>query len=239
MISHIRDSVCQSALNGQPLGNVFIVSEDKPVGFATVTPASGDIVWGNAIPVMWESTDTIIRSLFGYVPVTTAPAPAPRTTTASPAATSAAPNPAQTSSTKGPQDSGPQGPQNPASTSNGNSLSRGVPGNTQSSAQLSDVSSGATAATTASAKWNGSGPILTGPCGSPSWTAVDLSTADSFIALVGCGYDRTACCPFSVPPRTASLAGAAAPFPTQQDGVAHLSKCPDDYQTISDGCCPS
>ena len=83
-----------------------------------------------------------------------------------------------------------------------------------------------------------SSSILIGGCSAPSWTLVDVSTAASVINLIGCGWDRTACCPFAVAAPTDS---PVPPFPTPQGGSGDFlpSQCPADYQAISSGCCPS
>jgi|SRR6266480_3081293 len=57
----------------------------------TVPPASSDIVWGNGIPVLWQSTDTVILNLFGLTSTVNSPtlitsptdSPSPATTSSS------------------------------------------------------------------------------------------------------------------------------------------------------------
>jgi len=65
-------SVCQSTADGVPLSDVAVITANTPFDpsdpLTTVTPSSGDIVWGNGIPVLWQSTDTVILNLFGLTP---------------------------------------------------------------------------------------------------------------------------------------------------------------------------
>lgn len=180
-----ESSVCKSMLGGQPLSNVHMLSDPTLLpGLRTITPASGDNVWGNGIPVMWESTDTDVLSLFGYQVggATTLSDPTLAATNSNePAMSTSAPDPGRT--TRSPS----------------------------------------------------SRFLLTGSCSLPSWTLVDLSTAASVIALIGCGWDRTECCPFAAGARTDS---ATPPFPTPRDGPVALIQCPKNYQPESSGCCP-
>ena len=96
---------------------------------------------------------------------------------------------------------------------------------------------GAETTTGALSSSDSSRSILIGGCSTPSWTLVDISTAASVINLIGCGWDRTACCPYAVAAPTGS---PVSPFPTPQGGAGDfpLTQCPADYQAISNGCCP-
>ena len=173
-------------LGSRPLSNVRMLSDSTLLpGLRTITPASGDNVWGNGIPVMWESTDTDVLSLFGY----------------------------QVGGATALSD-----PTLAATTSNEPTMSTSAPDLEKTTSSPS------------------SRFLLTGSCSSPSWTLVDLSTAASVIALIGCGWDRTECCPFAAGARTGS---ARLPFPTPRDGSVVLTQCPKDYQPVSSGCCPS
>ncbi|ORY02729.1 hypothetical protein BCR34DRAFT_605462 [Clohesyomyces aquaticus] len=107
-------------------------------------------------------------------------------------------------------------------------------------------------------KWTGSGNLLQGYCATPEFSLLDGPTA-YWAPIVGCVGDKPDCCPFDVPPST--IAGATGPvtivitipasqssnIPTGSGGFpiplqpaqATLDRCPDDYHSIGDGCCPS
>ena len=80
------------------------------------------------------------------------------------------------------------------------------------------------------AKWTGSGKLLQGYCAQPDYTLLDGPTA-YWAPVLGCIGDKSDCCPFEVATQTTK-----GQFPSAQ---AVLDRCPDDYQSISNGCCPS
>ena len=103
----------------------------------------------------------------------------------------------------------------------------------------------------------------------PLFTLIPGPTLDLYIGVVGCVDGKDDCCPFSVastPTPTTSTAtvtsqlistvtvsfggasGTQIPASTTSSQAfplavntnqATLTRCPDDYQTVSDGCCPS
>lgn len=82
------------------------------------------------------------------------------------------------------------------------------------------------------AAWTGSGNLLNGYCTTPDYILLTGPTV-YWAPFVGCDQNKPDCCPFPV-------VTAAANYPVPQStGQATLSHCPDDYQTVSNGCCPS
>lgn len=112
-------------------------------------------------------------------------------------------------------------------------------------------------------KYTGSGSLLQGYCVTPDYILLDGPTA-YWAPVVGCVNDKTDCCPYSVAQPTAIASTAtitvistitvnvgpggatqsansglpAYPVPVSSD-QATLAHCPDDYETVSGGCCPS
>ncbi|KAF2792591.1 hypothetical protein K505DRAFT_307414, partial [Melanomma pulvis-pyrius CBS 109.77] len=82
--------------------------------------------------------------------------------------------------------------------------------------------------------WTGSGKLLQGYCAQPDYTILDGPTA-YWAPVLGCVNDKSDCCPFNVPVQTSGGANIAG-FPS---AVASLDRCPDDYHSIGNGCCPS
>jgi hypothetical protein len=107
--------------------------------------------------------------------------------------------------------------------------------------------------------YTGSGDLLQGYCATPDYTLLDGPTA-YWAPVIGCGSDKTDCCPYytantatataitvtivstitvNVGPGGTTYSGVQTyPVPVSMD-VATLTRCPDDYQTVSGGCCPS
>jgi hypothetical protein len=111
--------------------------------------------------------------------------------------------------------------------------------------------------------YTGSGSLLQGYCATPDYILLDGPTA-YWAPVVGCVNDKTDCCPYPVAKATATPSPAtvtvvstitvnvgpggatqsanpglpAYPVPLSAD-QATLAHCPDDYQTVSGGCCPS
>ncbi|KAK3934443.1 hypothetical protein QBC46DRAFT_237021, partial [Diplogelasinospora grovesii] len=100
--------------------------------------------------------------------------------------------------------------------------------------------------------YSGAGQLLEGACTSTSYTLVDAGNLVYYAAVVGCGADRPQCCPWNVstttnaaaatgdPANRIGVAGGPGNFPVPASGVAALlSKCPDDYYSVSGQCCPN
>ena len=102
--------------------------------------------------------------------------------------------------------------------------------------------------------WNGIGPLLTGTCATPEFSLVyGPQTATLYnIGIVGCQGLQTDCCPFPMAPTVATtdvtttktVGGPSGSnrfiFPTAASpSQVTLSRCPEDYVTISSVCCPS
>jgi hypothetical protein len=80
--------------------------------------------------------------------------------------------------------------------------------------------------------WPGSGNLLVGYCTTPDYVLLTGPTP-YWAPFIGCDQNKPDCCPFAV-------VTAAANYPVPQStSQATLPHCPDDYQTVSDGCCPS
>ena len=107
--------------------------------------------------------------------------------------------------------------------------------------------------------FNGAGQLLQqGDCKSTSYTLVSAGDMVYYAAFIGCNADRPECCPWSVSVEGVGGAAAAAPtgpggsgregnriaggagnFPIPADGGGYLSRCPDDYYSVSGQCCPN
>ena len=115
--------------------------------------------------------------------------------------------------------------------------------------------------------WNGAGPLLVGYCATPEFSLVygPQTTAVYFIGVVGCVGEKPDCCPFQVSSTTSTvtetvtqtlgagltttvtqIAGAGPPVINQfplpaavSSSQITLSRCPEDYETVSSVCCPS
>ena len=113
--------------------------------------------------------------------------------------------------------------------------------------------------------YTGSGSLLQGYCNTPNYILLDGPTA-YWAPIVGCNDDKVGCCPYSVAKQTDTTAGIgttvtvvrtvtvdvgpgstiqsvytglnAYPVAISAD-QASLQRCPDDYQTVSGGCCPT
>lgn len=104
---------------------------------------------------------------------------------------------------------------------------------------------------------------MQGYCATPEYTILDGPTV-YWAPVVGCVGGKSDCCPFSVPASTVAptaagtvpatititilasaeasqqAVGASGGFPIAVDPAqATLDRCPDDYQSVGDGCCPS
>lgn len=67
----------------------------------------------------------------------------------------------------------------------------------------------------------GGAPLLTGTCSNPYFAIVTDTAGQAYeFPQVGCGPDRSTCCPFGY------------------GSNAKISRCPQDYFTTSGGCCP-
>jgi hypothetical protein len=111
--------------------------------------------------------------------------------------------------------------------------------------------------------WNGSGPLLVGYCTTPQYTLFDGATA-LWAPVIGCVDGKPDCCPYTVQTQTATVTDTVSTvtidigistqgsqssqgeqvgqlaFPTAENPAqATLPRCPEDYQSVSDGCCPS
>ncbi|KAF2191438.1 hypothetical protein K469DRAFT_746771 [Zopfia rhizophila CBS 207.26] len=111
-------------------------------------------------------------------------------------------------------------------------------------------------------KWSGSGNLLQGYCATPEYTILDGPTA-YWAPVIGCVGGKNDCCPFDVVPTsqgatatvtvpqtvtiqvpvsgaTLQPTGGSGGFPVAlSPAQATLDKCPDDYHSIGEGCCPS
>jgi hypothetical protein len=110
--------------------------------------------------------------------------------------------------------------------------------------------------------YNGQGDLLQGYCVTPDYVLLDGPTA-FWAPVVGCGGDKTDCCPYAaqaatgtslttitvvstvtvdVGPSDATDGPYAGPpaYPTPASAnQATLTHCPGDYVSVSGGCCPS
>lgn len=112
--------------------------------------------------------------------------------------------------------------------------------------------------------YTGSGQLLQGYCNTPNYILLDGPTA-YWAPIVGCNNDKDDCCPFSVAKQTDTAAatgttvtvvstvtvdvgpgGSVATYTglnaypiAVSANQATLQRCPNDYQTVSGGCCPS
>jgi hypothetical protein len=79
-------------------------------------------------------------------------------------------------------------------------------------------------------------PLLTGTCGTPTFTTVQTTIAGAFTAevfpFVGCLRERLSCCPFPGSPQ--GEPDVDLPVSSQA-----LTECPQDYSTVGSGCCPT
>ncbi|KAK0639748.1 hypothetical protein B0T16DRAFT_463392 [Cercophora newfieldiana] len=98
--------------------------------------------------------------------------------------------------------------------------------------------------------FTGSGKLLEqANCKSTSFSLVSADNIIMYAAFVGCMADRPECCPWSVsldgsstatPHEGNRVAGGPGRFPIPANGVqALLSRCPDDYYSVSGQCCPN
>ena len=105
--------------------------------------------------------------------------------------------------------------------------------------------------------WSGTGSLLVGYCAIPEYTLVNAGATVFWAPVVGCQSDKPDCCPSpstdSAVSTFTSFAASTAPTITINIGSSPtssglpgpggqsdaLNECPDDYQSISDGCCPS
>jgi hypothetical protein len=110
--------------------------------------------------------------------------------------------------------------------------------------------------------YTGSGSLLQGYCTIPNYIQLDGPTA-YWAPMVGCNTDKVDCCPYPVAKPTGTAAATeitvTVMYTVTVDGgpasvtqstytdlnaypvavsQASLQHCPDDYQTVSAGCCP-
>jgi hypothetical protein len=224
-------SVCTS-LAAPYLESVVAVDNWGDTVFTALSPNPGDVVYEDGIPVAWASTDIAVLEIFGLPTPTALP--------------SSTPVP-KTSGGGGSRQGGPtQTNASPWSTE-GIVSSSGAPVTIITLDPTPTAVVGATGAA-----WNGTGPLLTGTCSTEEWTLMDVSTAFLWAPVVGCVQDKPDCCPFSV----AAVAGGDAliqrrastthtgapsgPFPTASGAASaeQIGQCPQDYTSVSGGCCP-
>ncbi|KAH8732367.1 hypothetical protein GQ44DRAFT_179935 [Phaeosphaeriaceae sp. PMI808] len=183
-----------------------------------------------------KSSDLPSRSTVGPVPIVPAPAPGP--TSGKPEVKSDRPTTAQSTPTSIPE------------------LSLVTIEVVRSTAGATPVGTDVFTTSSASriplARWNGNGALLNGYCATPEYTIIDGPTA-YWAPVVGCVRSKADCCPFDLAAATATIAARQeAPvtatiaassgnggFPNAiSPAQATLSKCPSDYHSIGDGCCP-
>lgn len=112
-------------------------------------------------------------------------------------------------------------------------------------------------------QYTGSGDLLQQYCVTPEYVLLDGPTA-LWAPIVGCVGGKTDCCPYSVFEDTKTIAVSTVtaiytvtvdigpggttqggyagfqPYPTPiSANLSTLAHCPNDYQTVSGGCCPS
>lgn len=123
----------------------------------------------------------------------------------------------------------------------------------------SDVSATPSASHIPLARWDGNGALLNGYCAIPEYTIINGPTA-YWAPVVGCMRSKADCCPFDIAPSTFTIAARAAQMDSIASGAdattsasgsnggfpsalspaqAALSKCPSDYHSVVNGCCPS
>ncbi|KAF2033729.1 hypothetical protein EK21DRAFT_58378, partial [Setomelanomma holmii] len=90
-------------------------------------------------------------------------------------------------------------------------------------------------------RWNGNGPILNGYYATPEYAIIDGPTA-YWAPVIGCVRTKSDCCPYdiSAPTLAARAVDSNGGFPSAiVPAQAILSKCPNDYHSVGNGCCPS
>jgi hypothetical protein len=184
----------------------------------------------DGIPVAWQSTDLAVLEAFGI-------------STPSPSQTSSVASSTATDSSSAKQ------------TSSASKSKLGLASATETSTIVQTITTGAQTAaptiTAAPGAWS-SGSLLIGSCGNADWTLMDLSTSYLWAPVKGCDHNRPECCPFAIGPAakkrrllrrdgSTPTAAPSGPFPTAVGGWAAnlLGQCPDDYDSVSGGCCPS
>jgi hypothetical protein len=77
-------------------------------------------------------------------------------------------------------------------------------------------------------------PLLTGTCGTPTFTSVPDSVISPYLwlAFVGCLEERLDCCPFSGSPQ-------GVPYVDLPPSSQALGRCPQDYSAVGSNCCPT
>jgi hypothetical protein len=122
----------------------------------------------------------------------------------------------------------------------------------RTSSESTDVSVTPSASRIPLARWNGNGALLNGYCASLDYTIINGPTA-YWAPVLGCIQNKADCCPFDIAPSTVAIAARAADTDTPNGALgsnggfpsavssaqATLSKCPSDYHSIGNGCCPS
>ncbi|KAI9869152.1 MAG: hypothetical protein M1813_002976 [Trichoglossum hirsutum] len=90
-----------------------------------------------------------------------------------------------------------------------------------------------------------SGDLLVGYCATAEYTGIvdGSNTAIYYVPIVGCVSDKPDCCPTSTSTTTEtvtnSVTGGQYYFPGGSTSQIDLPSCPDDYETVASGCCPS
>ncbi|KAK4185325.1 hypothetical protein QBC35DRAFT_389799, partial [Podospora australis] len=95
---------------------------------------------------------------------------------------------------------------------------------------------------------------LSGECSSNSFSMIQGATMVYYVPFVGCNNDRPECCPFNVTtsPQSAvagpvaqeeggdQVAAVPGQFPMPKEGgFVTLSRCPQDFYSVSGMCCPN
>jgi hypothetical protein len=77
-------------------------------------------------------------------------------------------------------------------------------------------------------------PLLTGTCGTPTFTPVPDSVISPYLwyPFVGCLEERLNCCPFPESPQ-------GVPYVDLPSSSQALGRCPQDYSAVGSNCCPT
>jgi hypothetical protein len=114
-----------------------------------------------------------------------------------------------------------------------------------------------------SSTWNNNGPLNVGYCGTPEFQIYDAGQTALWAPAVGCANNKPDCCPFGsaanvagngfIPGTTTTAASTSTSTVNvgadgqtlsagpsgYAAGQVFLDKCPQDYASVSGGCCPS
>jgi len=81
------------------------------------------------------------------------------------------------------------------------------------------------------------GSILQGHCTTAAYELIDGGPTVYYAPVVGCGDNRPDCCPRTTS-RDVAIPTTAANAIIDSANQVRLSRCPDDYYSTADGCCP-